>query len=59
MTNLPSIEELSLKANCMMAWRPFAEHGDLMDLSASRLKLQAHVRAIRSVAAGKLVQETS
>jgi hypothetical protein len=55
MTNLPSIEELSLKANCMMAWRTFTEHGDLKDLAVSRLKLQAHGRATRSVAAVKLV----
>jgi hypothetical protein len=58
-TSPASIEELSLQANCMMAWRTFAEHGYLKDLAASRLNLQAHGRATRSVAAGKLVLETS
>jgi hypothetical protein len=39
MTNLPSIQELSLRSNAMIAWRTLSENGDLRDLATLRLCL--------------------
>jgi hypothetical protein len=41
-----------------MAWRTFSKNGDLLDLAAPRLRLQAHGHETRSATSGKLVQET-
>jgi hypothetical protein len=57
-SGMPSINELSVRSNSMMDWRTFAENGDLLDLAAPRLRLQAHVHKTRSATSGKLVQDT-
>jgi hypothetical protein len=55
---IPSIAELSVRSNCMTAWRSFAEQGDMKELAIPRVKLQSHGRNTRSAAAGKIIQET-
>jgi hypothetical protein len=59
MTNLPSIQELSLRSNTMIAWRTLSENDDLRDLATPRLRLQSHGLHTGSAASGTLVQETT
>jgi hypothetical protein len=55
---IPSIAELSVRSNCMMAWRSFAEQGDMKELAIPCVKLQSYGRNTRSAATGKIIQGT-
>jgi hypothetical protein len=57
-SGMPSINELSVRSNCMIAWRTFSENGDMLDLPAPRLRLQGHGHQTRSATSRKLVEET-
>ena len=48
---------MSVKANCMMAWRLFAGEGDLQELAEPRLQLHKYNYQTRAAAAGVLTQE--
>jgi hypothetical protein len=56
-SGLPCIEDLALRAECNLAWRLLADHGDMRDLAEPGLRLQDHGYSTRSATAGTLVQE--
>jgi hypothetical protein len=52
------VKEMSIRANCMMAWRLFAQYGDLQDLAGPRLQLREYKYPTSAATAGVLSQET-
>jgi hypothetical protein len=52
------VKEMSIRANCMITWRLFAQYGDLQDLAGPQLQLQEYKYPTRAATAGVLSQET-
>jgi hypothetical protein len=52
------VKEMSIRANCMMALRLFAQYRDLQDLAGPQLWLREYKYPTREATAGVLPQET-
>jgi hypothetical protein len=51
---LPSMNDLSVRANCVMAWRVLSEFGDTQEIATDRLNPHKFARDTRAAAAGKM-----
>jgi hypothetical protein len=58
-SKLTGLDEMSLRANYMLAWRLFSPQGDLADLREGRLRQHRHDHSTRSVISGVVTQQAT
>jgi hypothetical protein len=58
-SKLTGLDEMSLHANYMLAWRLFSPQGDLADLREGRLRQHQHDHSTRSVISGVVTQQAT
>jgi hypothetical protein len=54
---LPSMNDLSVRANCVMAWRVLSEFGDTQEIATYRLNPHKFGRDTRAAAAGRMCSD--
>jgi hypothetical protein len=58
-SKLTGLDEMSLGANYMLAWRLFSPQGDLADLREGRLRQHRQDHSTRSVISGVVTQQAT